>query len=345
MNTRPSLLPARGRRPSLPGRTRLVLEPLEDRCLLAIGMANGLVVFGTGRAPLNAVVASFTDTIPNATPSDFSVAISWGDGQTTPGTVTPNTQGGFDVIGNHTYALDASYTIAITATDSVGQTGSSDCTAHVACPTGPPPLLGAVARTFTHSTEYCNNLVTAAYQRYLSRSPDPAGLANWVNALQAGLKDEQLEAGFIGAPEYIQNHGGSGAGWVQSMYQDLLGRTPSQSEVDGWVNALQAGMSPTQVAYGFAASAEREGQRITADYEDYLGRAPEPGAVANWVSAFTHGLSNEDVIAGFVGSPEYFNNHFGDSPDWLTGAYQDILGRAADAAGFAAWLADLRESP
>jgi hypothetical protein len=308
-------------------------------------MANGMVVFATRSAPLNTVVASFTDDLPNAAPSDFNVSISWGDGQTTPGTVTRNNQGGFDIIGSHTYAEDATYAVGISATDPGGQTASADCTAHVSCPTGPPARLADVARTFTHSAEYSSNLVTAAYQRYLGRSPDPAGLANWVRALQAGLPDEQLEAGFIGAPEYIQSHGGSGAGWVEGMYQDLLGRTPSPSEVGGWVRALQAGVSPTAVAHGFAASAEREGQRITADYQTYLGRDPEPGAVANWVNGFLSGLSNENVIAGFVGSPEYFDNHYGDAPDWLTGAYQDILARSPDAAGLQVWLNELRSSP
>jgi len=49
------------------------------------------------------------------------------------------------------------------------------------------------------------------------------------------------------------------------MYQDLLGRGPDQPGVQFWLKRLAAGVTPAQVAYGFAASAEREGQRITAD--------------------------------------------------------------------------------
>jgi hypothetical protein len=118
-----------------------------------------------------------------------------------------------------------------------------------------------------------------------------------------------LAPGFIGSAEYIQKHGGMGAGWVQGMYQDLLGRTPAPAEVDGWVKAMANGMLATQVAYGFAASAEPEGQRVTAEYSHYLHRSPTSAEVDGWVKAFQNGDPNEDVVAGFVGSSEYFQNH------------------------------------
>jgi hypothetical protein len=101
-----------------------------------------------------------------------------------------------------------------------------------------PANLLPVASALSHSAESYANFVTAAYQRYLGRLPDAAGLNAWVSAMQSGLSDERLESGFLGSDEYIALHGGQGAGWVRGMYQDLLGRTPSDAEVQGWVNAL-----------------------------------------------------------------------------------------------------------
>src|SRR5207245_1131524 len=172
----------------------------------------------------------------------------------------------------------------------------------------PPAQLGATANGITHSTEHYKQFVTNAYQIYLGRAPDPASLNSWVAAMQHGLTDEQLEAGFIGSAEYIANHGGKGAGWVRGMYQDILGRTPSQSEVDGWVQALNSGVAPQDVAYGFASGAEREGNRVRADYQTFLGRTPTQPEVAGWVNGFLHGLTNEDLVAGFLSSPEYYNS-------------------------------------
>jgi hypothetical protein len=198
----------------------------------------------------------------------------------------------------------------------------------------------------THSAEYYTNFITQAYSRYLGRTPDAAGLSGWVGAMLSGsVTDEELEAQFIGSPEYINDHGGSGAGWIRGMYQDLLGRQPSDAEVQAWVAFLAQGGSPTTVAYEFAASPEREGIRIRADYQTYLGRGPSDAEVTAWVSAFAnHQITNEDVIAGFVGSPEYFAKHYANAADWIFSAFNDVLGRNPDQATSAAWLGYLQNS-
>ena len=173
--------------------------------------------------------------------------------------------------------------------------------------------------------------MTAAYQRYLGRSPDSAGLASWVGQMQQGLSDEHLESAFIGSKEFIQNHGGLGAGWITAMYQGLLGRTPSPAEVNQWLQALANGVSTTTIAYAFAAGREREGQRVTADYQQYLGRTPTAAEVASWVNDFESGaVTNENVVAGFVGSVEYFQKYNGDAQHWWNQAVQALFG----ASGF-----------
>jgi hypothetical protein len=165
-----------------------------------------------------------------------------------------------------------------------------------------------------------------------------------------GLSDESLEASFIGSPEYMVNHlqlppvgpGGPGAAWVRGMYQDLLGRDPDPAGLQFWIDTLKSGrLTPTQVAYGFAASAEREGLVVQFDYEALLGRTPSPDEVAYWVNAFESGVSNENVVADFTGSDEYYRNNQSDPSAWLTSVYYDILGRAPDPDGYAAWYAAL----
>jgi len=200
---------------------------------------------------------------------------------------------------------------------------------------------GIVANGLTQSPEYYGNIITGAYNQYLGRAPDPAGLAYWIAQMQGGLSDEQLEAGFIGSPEFIANHGGGGAAWVQGLYQSLLGRSPQPSEVQYWVNQLAAGMTPQQVALGFAASPEREAQRVQADYQQYLGRAANATEVSYWVSAFLSGASNEQVNAGFLSSPEYFQQHGGNVVDWLFAAYLAVLNRQPDTDGYQYWLNQL----
>jgi hypothetical protein len=98
------------------------------------------------------------------------------------------------------------------------------------------------------------------------------------------------------------------------------------------------------VAYGFAASAEREGARIAGDYQIYLGRPLDAAGQAYWVGQFLNGARNEDVVAGFLNSLEYYQN-----PDkgqsnhttWIESDFQDVLQRNPSTTELAYWLTQL----
>jgi hypothetical protein len=230
-------------------------------------------------------------------------------------------------------AVDANYTIRY-----------ASGTLHVARKGPPPKWVPAAASDLTHSDEYYTQVIIRAYQHYLGRTPDALGLAYWLDQMKKGLTDEHLESNFIGSKEYIDNHGGAGAGWVKGMYQDLLGRTPAQGEVDYWMGQLNKGVSTTDVAYMFAAGKEREGLRVTADYQAFLGRNPSPAEIDYWVGLFVSGkATNEDVVAGFAGSTEYFTGHFGNVTDWFDSSFAALWSSASTAvqSGVPTYLAPL----
>jgi hypothetical protein len=62
---------------------------------------------------------------------------------------------------------------------------------------------GGITGGFTFSHENHANLVGGWYQRYLGRSGEPGGIAYWSGYLDRGGRDETIEAGLIGAPEYL----------------------------------------------------------------------------------------------------------------------------------------------
>jgi hypothetical protein len=164
-----------------------------------------------------------------------------------------------------------------------------------------------IAIALTHTTEYFSTIIKPAYEQFLGRPADDAGLSFWISQMQNGLTDEHLEAGFIGSPEFYQHAGGTDKLWVDAMYQDLLGRQPDMQGESFWVQQLAMGAQRADVAFGFAASVEREQQRVTADYSHFLGRIPDQQGLNFWVQQFTMGFTNEDLIAGFIASDEYFN--------------------------------------
>jgi len=72
-------------------------------------------------------VASFTDTDGDPI-GNYSATINWGDGGTSPGTISANTDGGFNVTGTHTFAEAGFYPIKTTVSDSDGSTASASTT-------------------------------------------------------------------------------------------------------------------------------------------------------------------------------------------------------------------------
>jgi hypothetical protein len=164
-----------------------------------------------------------------------------------------------------------------------------------------------IATTLTHTPEYFSTIIKPAYLKYLGRPADDTGLSFWTTQMQDGLTDEHLEAAFIGSAEFFQHAGGTDKLWVDAMYNDLLGRQPDPAGEAFWVQQLAMGAQRADVAFGFAASVEREQQRVTLDYQHFLGRTPDQQGLDFWVTQFQMGFTNEDLIAGFIASDEYFD--------------------------------------
>ncbi len=84
----------------------------------------------------SATVASFTDSNPQLTAADFTATINWGDGSpTTAGLVVGSTNGGFEVVGSHTYnslpPVGAAFPVTVAISDRSGDTLSISNTAPV----------------------------------------------------------------------------------------------------------------------------------------------------------------------------------------------------------------------
>lgn len=160
-----------------------------------------------------------------------------------------------------------------------------------------------------HGSEYFATIIRPAYQEYLGRAADAAGLAYWTGQMQSRLTDQQLEADFIASDEFFRQAGGTDVGWVDSLYQHLLGRPTDAAGIAWWTAALAHGESRSQVAFGFADSVERATQRIIDDYSQYLARQPDAAEIAYWLGQFEHGATNENLITGFLAADEYFAAH------------------------------------
>jgi hypothetical protein len=94
--------------------------------------ATGQNLSGTEGAEAKGTVATFTDPDSSATASEYAASIEWGDGSTSPGTVTGGS-GSFSVSAGHTYVDEGSYPIKvlITDVDNAGNKAATSSTAEI----------------------------------------------------------------------------------------------------------------------------------------------------------------------------------------------------------------------
>ena len=103
--------------------------------------------------------------------------------------------------------------------------------------------------------------------------------------------------------------------------------------------ALVSG-APAAVAEEPSRPEEGEIQRL---YQSVLDRTPDSSGFAYWVSARIEGLTLRAVADGFLNSDEYATRFgAGTDGDFVSRAYQNVLGRTGDSDGVAYWLGQLR---
>jgi hypothetical protein len=156
----------------------------------------------------------------------------------------------------------------------------------------------AVVQGIYFSSESLGRIVDSFYLRFLGRQSDTAGRASFINFLQNGGTEQQMENIFLTSPEYLSH---IDTDFVQSLYINVLGRTGSASELAFWNNQLQT-IGLLGVANGFTGSTENRQNTAIVDYETYLYRAPRNSEESSLVN------SSKDLLefAVFVESTSEF---------------------------------------
>ena len=95
------------------------------------------------------------------------------------------------------------------------------------------------------------------------------------------------------------------------LYENALGRSAAQSELDYWAQELTNGRTGAEVAYGFLFSEEFQNHNYNnADYVEHLylslmGRASDTDGKAGWVKTLENGASRLYVFRQFINSEEF----------------------------------------
>jgi hypothetical protein len=180
-----------------------------------------------------------------------------------------------------------------------------------------------IAAGFLRSTEYQaehpdlsnTDFVSSLYTGLLGRPGDAAGIANWTQDLASGDTRANVLAGFAASSEAQQNWSATtsqgvfaynaDAAPIREMYATVFGREADAGGITGWGNAMQDGMTLTDLGAAIANSAEftalHSGQSnadfVTSLYQGGLGRQPEAAGATFWTSQLNNGTMTQGGVA------------------------------------------------
>jgi uncharacterized delta-60 repeat protein len=117
--------------------------------------------------------------------------------------------------------------------------------------------------------------------------------------------------------------------FVASLYEDVLGRGPSDSEMTQWAQKLDRGESRLKVAQSIWGSDEHRRLQVEAWSKQFLGHPADARQQARWVSLLRRGRGETAVEQAILLSPDYRRAH-PTIASFVAGLDIDVLGRAGD---------------
>jgi hypothetical protein len=129
--------------------------------------------------------------------------------------------------------------------------------------------------------------------------------------------------------------------FVQSLYNEILGRTGTTAEIDAWATLLASSPNgQATVANGILHSSAALARIVDQYYNQFLNRSAESAGQAFWVNQLQQGVSLEAVQAGFLSSREFLAANGGDYVEQLFGTF---MGRIGSQAELSYWYARLQQ--
>jgi hypothetical protein len=164
-----------------------------------------------------------------------------------------------------------------------------------------------VVTALLNSPEYFAKYVNGQYQAILGRPADGGGLAAMAQTMTNGSSEGQVTAALAGSAEFYADAGGTTAGFLGRLYQDLLGRGLDAAGLNAFGPALDQGASRTSVALALEGSVEFRTKLVQGFYTKYLKRGADAGGLGYALGQLSVGGTTRGVLEGILESQEYFN--------------------------------------
>ncbi|HEX7450232.1 MAG TPA: S8 family serine peptidase [Pirellulales bacterium] len=190
-----------------------------------------------------------------------------------------------------------------------------------------------------NSAEHRAFQVDQDYAEFLHREPSDAERSHWATLLMAGVSETQVAEAFLHSPEFLLAESTTGS-FVQSLFQDVLGRSADSGSLAALTELLDLGISRGQIADLVLNSLERDADVVDSYYQEFLGRGASNAELMGWANAIAHGVVDLQTVGeAFLASGEFFNR----AASGGVGGFAERTAGAGAALGYA--LADTPTPP
>ena len=156
----------------------------------------------------------------------------------------------------------------------------------------------------TQSNEYRRLRIRQSYLKVLGRAATPQDLAYWVPKAAGGLSYEAIERRLITSKEFSAKHGQDPADPTIAAYQVVLGRAPTQKEIEAFALDYANGKTFASIVLRIQRSAGAYGRIVDATYQLALGHAPTALGRYGATVDLIRGLNPERFLAKLLVSNE-----------------------------------------
>jgi hypothetical protein len=165
-----------------------------------------------------------------------------------------------------------------------------------------------VVGAITAGSEYRTDQIQQYFGSFLNRPATAGEVSFLLNYVQNGATDDDVKAAVLGGDEYYRFAGGNNIGFLNKLFQDVLGRPVDPASALTLQALLGQGMPRQTLALLVLHSLEADQREVTQFCQKFLNRLPSTAELANYSQMLQLGTTDEFVIDLMCGSDEYFQS-------------------------------------
>jgi hypothetical protein len=189
---------------------------------------------------------------------------------------------------------------------------------------------------YLHAT--CRELAAQECTSGAIQTPTPAELSTALTSLTSGSTEESIIAGVLASQQYYQNHGSTQTGLIGGVYEDLLGRAPTDKEYEAALNTYtNDSIGHLDFATAMLGALAYRDRVISLDYQKLLLRAPYASETITGEGVLGGGVPSlqtpdETLLVTILTTSEYYADAGGTDNGFLARTINDLLARQGTAA-------------